>query len=84
MKWEYIGSQDLPHRKGKPLFLHPEIWRSRVPGGWMILTITAGDVKAHSFYPDPDHIWEIDEEKMDKAASTLLRPAGQSPLIPEE
>lgn len=46
MKWERVESK------------HLEVWRAKVPGGWMVflergLLETGGAF----FYPDPNHEW---------------------------
>jgi hypothetical protein len=38
-----------------------EIYRSPVPGGWLILSAKKGvstSISGPNFYPDPDHTWE--------------------------
>jgi hypothetical protein len=36
-----------------------EVHRSKVPGGWLIITRSQGAVpQGIAFYPDPDHRWD--------------------------
>lgn len=65
MKWER-----LPHTPH-----YGNVYRTRVPGGWLVLADTwarhkDGDDKRHydstgvgvTFYPDPEHAWELEDE----------------------
>ena len=78
MKWEYIGRQELSVSNRSRLQnykAHPDMWRASVPGGWMVVLSNSIDIKNAFFYPDPEHVWEIEAEDTDGAASILLRPA---------
>jgi hypothetical protein len=44
MKWEEL--------KG-----HWKIWRSKVPGGWIVL-VDGYVERSITFYPDPNHEWD--------------------------
>lgn len=60
MNWEYPGEKALPPGKFSPLTV--ETWRAQVPGGWIILTVmptTDGPATGTTFYPDPQHEWEV-------------------------
>ena len=36
-----------------------EVWRAKVPGGWLVTTGTPGtSYSVLTFYPDPEHAWE--------------------------
>ena len=59
---KYAGAQEWEHikNKGENIF-SPKMYRSKVPGGWLITTgITTGfsDVRL-TFMPDPEHEWEL-------------------------
>jgi len=45
--WENIGIDPLHH----------ELYRLEVPGGWLLMMMTATDKCALTFYPDPEHKW---------------------------
>jgi hypothetical protein len=32
-----------------------ELWRAKVPGGWLIMLFT---IQGVTFYPDPKHEWD--------------------------
>lgn len=58
IEWEYLGRQGLP-----PGALFPkqvEMWRTPVPGGWLVLTVETqqSDSLSTTFYPDPEHEWD--------------------------
>ncbi len=60
MNWEYLGKEALPPGTFMPKTV--ETWRAQVPGGWIILTVmptTDGTANGTTFYPDPQHEWEI-------------------------
>ena len=37
-----------------------EVYRARVPGGWLIFVGYEGRVEGTTFYPDPKHEWNGD------------------------
>lgn len=85
MKWEYIGAQQLPDRKGKVRrTIRPEMWRARVPGGWLLLMSNSYDVKSPAFCPDLDHAWEIEADEPQSPAKTLLRPSAEQRRLTKE
>ncbi len=60
MNWEYLGKESLPPGTFMPKTV--ETWRAQVPGGWIILTVmptTDGPATGTTFYPDPQHEWEV-------------------------
>ncbi|MDQ3012792.1 MAG: hypothetical protein M3X11_19050 [Acidobacteriota bacterium] len=48
INWEKLKSSGSP--------LAGEIWRAKVPGGWLLI-IHYGET-AITFYPDPQHKWD--------------------------
>ena len=83
MEWEELGIQELHHTGKGGLFggdtkMAILMWRTPVPGGWLILTQTSGGTSfdtTTTFYPDPDHIWD---PKSKNEASYLLRAAEET------
>ena len=43
-----IQAKDSPY----PSFFDNDLWRARVPGGWLIML-----KNSIAFYPDPQHSW---------------------------
>jgi hypothetical protein len=41
------------------LFEAPMIWRSKVPGGWLVMVADSAVV---TFYPDAKHLWDEDSD----------------------
>ena len=85
MTWEFIGKQELggwmtPKKKG---YTYPVgMWRTPVPGGWLLMTMKAMGMDPQpttSFYPDPDHIWQPNESQ---DAARLLRPVSSDEIPP--
>ena len=77
MKWEFLGVQDLPETpaRGKGHTYKVSLWRSPVPGGWMIMSInnrSSDPQPLMTFYPDADHVWVGNAPA---EANYLLRPA---------
>lgn len=36
-----------------------EVYRAKVPGGWLVLPRSSGTIPQHlTFYPDPEHKWD--------------------------
>ena len=78
MEWEDLGYQNLVHAGKGGLFggsakMSIPMWRTPVPGGWLIMTLiqgTATHTTTTSFYPDPEHIWDPHSKY---EASYLLR-----------
>lgn len=77
MQWEYLGKQNI--REGadgeKGFLYHILIWRTPVPGGWLIMSLNSrsNDPQPNTgFYPDPAHIWKGNAPP---EADFLLRPA---------
>lgn len=59
LDWEYLGKHDLP--PGAVLPWQIQTWRSRVPGGWLIMVLKEsgrGDTLGLTFYPDEEHVWD--------------------------
>ena len=58
IQWEYLGQETLPPGKFAPTKV--DIWRAKVPGGWLTLTSkgTNTETLAMAFYPDPQHEWD--------------------------
>jgi hypothetical protein len=85
-KWEFLGLQELTNPGKGGLFgggftSRTFMWRSKVPGGWLILFCKSAafpealpQVSASLFYPDAAHEWNggLEEEETEKV---LLRPA---------
>lgn len=59
LNWENLGKEALPPGGTFPWMV--ETWRSRVPGGWLVLTIKDSGNKdislSTTFMPDPEHKW---------------------------
>jgi hypothetical protein len=79
MQWQFLGKQELHEgRGGKGHVYLTSMWRSHVPGGWLLMTVNARSSDPNpivSFYPDPDHVWTGETPH---GADHLLRPAGGS------
>lgn len=78
MKWEFIGKEELKEADttGKGYKYIVSMWRTPVPGGWLIQTINAKSNDPQpmtSFYPDPSHSWSF---VIDPQSQYLLRAAG--------
>ena len=80
MKWEFLGSQELleaePGEKGYTYKC--SMWRTPVPGGWLLLTLNAKSNQpqpVQGFYPDPDHFWT---GRTPTESNYLLRAAGDN------
>ncbi len=75
MQWEYLGKQELATTQPPGIFSTGQalIWRTPVPGGWLIIT-QLGSGGCQSFYPDANHIWTGDTSKI-MESDYLLRPA---------
>jgi hypothetical protein len=78
LKWEFLGKQEHSDReegkRGGHIYLSL-LWRTPVPGGWLLMTLNARSsdpIPMVSFYPDPDHHWTT---VSDPQADYLLRPA---------
>jgi len=77
MRWEFLGKQELQESvtPGKGYVYTLSMWRTPVPGGWLIMTVNnkSNDPQpVLSFYPDADHIWKGNAPP---EAGYLLRPA---------
>jgi hypothetical protein len=81
--WQPLGLQEMVFPGTGGIFgggftLRTYLWRSAVPGGWIVVfadeTGVAGAVKASFFYPDPNHEWKGD----DSMADTLLRASAKN------
>jgi hypothetical protein len=77
MKWEFLGKQELRDSDipGKGYTYAPALWRTPVPGGWLLMTLNSKSNDPQpmlSFYPDADHLWT---GKNPPEAGYLLRPA---------
>ena len=72
MEWEDLGYQKATSTKfmGKEIPVGVEMYRTPVPGGWLILIISSSS--SVSFYPDPEHKWDPHGKY---EASYLLRAA---------
>ncbi|HZT42047.1 MAG TPA: hypothetical protein VFA07_07645 [Chthonomonadaceae bacterium] len=81
MKWEQVGRQALWETgiPGKGYAYQVWLWRSPVPGGWLLMAVNAksnGPDPTVSFYPNPEHRWTLE---YDPQADYLLRPASSDP-----
>lgn len=56
MNWERVFQKKLPYINPTYETDSIMIWRSKVPGGWLILTVLC-DSASTSFYPDPEYKW---------------------------
>jgi hypothetical protein len=87
MKWEYLGTQELAEGEtaNKGYVYVCSMWRTPVPGGWLLLTLNRKSNDPHpiqSFYPDADHLWT---GRTPPEAGYLLRAAGSgSPSAGEQ
>lgn len=77
MQWEFLGKQALREsvQPGKGHTYAPALWRTPVPGGWLVMTINSKSSDPQpllTFYPDADHLWKVTD---DPQAAVLLRPA---------
>ena len=83
MRWEYIGTQELS-TPGKGYTYVTEMWRTPVPGGWLLMALNARSNSPDpvtSFYPDKEHTWKPSEPP---EAQYLLRAAGAGEIEPME
>ncbi|MEO7715805.1 MAG: hypothetical protein ABIY70_06375 [Capsulimonas sp.] len=67
MKWEVVDKPKV-ELGGAGIFkleFEARLARAKVPGGWLILTVTAGAPAPHSitFYPDPTHAWDPNRDE---------------------
>jgi len=75
--WEFVGKQEM-HEQRKPGKGHTyliSMWRTPVPGGWMVMTINSRSSDPQpmvNFYPDADHVWIGNAPS---ESNFLLRPA---------
>ena len=86
MKWEFLGTQELreSHLSNKGHVYMVSLWRTPVPGGWLVMTInnrSSDPQPTHSFYPDAEHLWPGNPPL---EATYLLRPAGAGALPSDE
>lgn len=82
MQWEFLGVQQMQERNasGKGYVYALSMWRTPVPGGWLIMTLNSrsnSPQPTQSFYPDAQHLWT---GKTPAEANYLLRPAGAGEL----
>ena len=80
MRWEFLGKQELHegHTPGKGYTYLASLWRTPVPGGWLLMTVNSKSSDPQpivSFYPDPGHVWHGNAPP---EADYLLRPASGS------
>lgn len=86
MQWEFLGVQELQEtfERGKGHTYRSALWRSKVPGGWLLMTLnsrTNDPQPVISYYPDPEHAWSPIEPP---ESARLLRPsAGRGESLPE-
>jgi hypothetical protein len=83
LEWELVGKQQLWEQgtPGKGYAYAPLLWRTPVPGGWLLMTVNSKSSDPQpmvSFYPDPDHVWRI---ATDPQAQQLLRPANSPGFV---
>lgn len=83
MRWEFLGKQELRDsiQPGKGHVYAPNLWRTPVPGGWLVMTVNSKSNDPQpvlTFYPDANHLWQVTD---DPQAATLLRPA-RGAMIP--
>ena len=81
MKWEFLGKQALveTNKRGKGYVYSMSVWRTPVPGGWLIKTLNSNSNSpdpALTFYPDAEHCWIGNPPP---EAEYLLRPAKELP-----
>ena len=78
MQWQFLGKQELEDGSGarRGHTYVALMWRSRVPGGWLVMSINGRSVDPQpviAFYPDADHEWSGEAPP---GSEHLLRPAG--------
>lgn len=82
MQWQFLGKQEMfEGHGGRGHTYIASMWRSPVPGGWLLMTVNARSSDPQpfvSFYPDPEHVWS---GQAPHGADHLLRPAGGSASI---
>jgi len=76
MQWQFLGKQELHEDSGggKGHTYVALMWRSPVPGGWLLMTVNARSSDPQplvSFYADADHVWT---GAAPHGADHLLRP----------
>ncbi len=86
MQWEFLGVQELRESSvpGKGYVYAPSMWRTPVPGGWLVMTLNSKSNDPQpmlSFYPDANHVWKGNAPP---EASYLLRPASGGKLTASE
>jgi hypothetical protein len=52
LNWEMLASKKVPNAGN---LIH--IYRSRVPGGWLVFANQGGGPSGLTFVPDPHHTW---------------------------
>lgn len=86
LPWEFLGVQELWNGPipGKGYAYKIEMWRTKVPGGWLLLSVNAKSsdpVPVQSFYPDPTHSWT---GRTSPEAGYLLRPSSGDASVSSE
>jgi hypothetical protein len=56
--WERIQTEITDQSDpGMALYKAPEIFRSKIPGGWLIF-LSLSNINGVTFLPDPEHEWD--------------------------
>ena len=88
MKWEFLGKQEFGYAVSakKSVDYFARMWRTPVPGGWLVVTLPESNVTqtATCFYPDPNHQWKPSDMPEHAESLRLLRPAPSALSTPED
>jgi hypothetical protein len=57
IQWEYLGTSKTPEAPYAPSFA-VALYRAKVPGGWLLMTLANGEWSNLTFYPDQHHRWD--------------------------
>ena len=70
----------------KSIEYYARMWRTPVPGGWLIVTLPESNVTqtATCFYPDPNHEWKPSDLPEHVETLRLLRPAQPTASTPAD
>ena len=75
VQWEPLGASKAAFPdSGAPYAATLYLFRSKVPGGWLLLTMTGGNDSSVSFYPDPLHSWDGSSMEGHELRSRSSRP----------
>lgn len=72
IRWQKLQIAEPRHD-----FVHAQVYRASVPGGWLVAVFwSAGHIggPAVTYYPDPDHVWTGEGFDQSSVAVQLASP----------